>query len=209
VPDLLEKFLPVYDVSDGVARAVDADVATTWTALLEADLMKVGSDHPLVAALGFMRVLPDLAARMMHREPMPEQPAELRLGDMGSMPSDQGGWIELGVVPRRELALGLVGKFWLPVIEYADVAPEDFASFAEPGWAKTVYDLRVASLGDDRTLVSGTMRTLSTDEHARKWFRRYWALGVGSGAHVLVDGLLDMVSKEAEERMLALAAGVA
>lgn len=209
MPDLLDKFLPIYDISDSVARAVDADVASTWTALLEADLMRVGSDHPMVAALGFMRVLPDLAARVMHREPMPEQPGELRLRDMGTLPSGQGGWIELGVVRERELALGLVGKFWLPVIEYADVAPEDFASFAEPGWAKTVYDLRVAPIGDDRTLLSGAMRTVGTDEHARKWFRRYWTLGVGSGAHVLVDGLLEMVAKEAEERMLALAAGVA
>jgi hypothetical protein len=209
VTDLLEKFLPVYDISDSVARAVDADVASTWTALLDADLMQVGSDHPVVAALGFMRVLPEIATRAVHRKPMPEQPAALRLRDMGTLPNEQGGWIELGAVPERELALGLVGKFWLPVIEYADVAPEEFPSFAEPGWAKTIYDLRVAPLGEDRTLLSGTMRTLGTDPHARKWFRRYWALGVGSGAHVLVDGLLDTVSKDAEERMLALAAGVA
>ncbi len=207
--DLLDRYLPVYDISDSVARVVDADAATTWKALLEADLMKVGSDHPMVAALGFVRLLPDLAARTMHREPMPERPGELRLRDMGSLPPSQGGWIELGVFPERELALGLVGKFWLPVIEYASVSPEEFGAFAAPGWAKTIYDLSVAPLGNDRTRLSGTMRTVGTDEHARKWFRRYWTLGVGSGAHVLVDGLLDTVAREAEERMLALAVGVA
>jgi hypothetical protein len=42
------------------------------------------------------------------------------------------------------------------------------------------------------------MRTATTDEHARRWFRRYWTLGVGSGAHVLVDGLLEMVRENAE-----------
>jgi hypothetical protein len=30
------------------------------------------------------------------------------------------------------------------------------------------------------------------DEHARRWFRRYWTFGVGSGAHILVNGLLDV-----------------
>jgi len=42
------------------------------------------------------------------------------------------------------------------------------------------------------------MRTGTTDEHARVWFRHYWTLGVGYGAHVLVHGLLDYVHEEAE-----------
>jgi hypothetical protein len=35
------------------------------------------------------------------------------------------------------------------------------------------------------------MRTATTDEQSRRWFRRYWTLGVGSGAHVLVNGLIE------------------
>jgi hypothetical protein len=44
------------------------------------------------------------------------------------------------------------------------------------------------------------MRTATTDEHARRWFRRYWILGVGSGAHVLVSGVLELTREEAERR---------
>ena len=51
---------------------------------------------------------------------------------------------------------------------------------------------------DRRTLLSGLMRTATTDEHARRWFRRYWTFGIGSGAHVLVAGLLDIVREDAE-----------
>jgi hypothetical protein len=207
--DLLDEQLPVFDVSDAVAITVEADARTTWEALLHADLMKVGRGRPLVAALGFIRLLPDLATRLVHREQLAGEPEELKLSDLAGLPANQGGWIELGQVPERELALGLVGKFWLPVIEYAEVSAKDFASFAEPGWAKTVYDLGITPLGEDRSLLCGTMRTVGTDEHARKWFRRYWTMGVGSGAHVLVEGLLEMVRAEAEERILALAAGVA
>ena len=35
------------------------------------------------------------------------------------------------------------------------------------------------------------MQTGTTDEAPRRWFRRYWTFGVGSGAHVLVAALLD------------------
>ena len=42
------------------------------------------------------------------------------------------------------------------------------------------------------------MRTATTDDHARQWFRRYWTYGVGSGAHVLVNGVLDVVRETAE-----------
>lgn len=45
-------------------------------------------------------------------------------------------------------------------------------------------------------------RTVTTDERARTWFRRYWTFGLGYGAHVLVHGLLDLVQEEAERRRM-------
>ena len=42
------------------------------------------------------------------------------------------------------------------------------------------------------------MRTATTDEHARRWFRRYWTFGVGSGAHILVGALLEFARRAAE-----------
>jgi hypothetical protein len=104
----------------------------------------------------------------------------------------------LGERPRDEIALGLVGKFWRPVIEFAEVAKDAFRDFSEPGYAKTIYSLSVRAIDARRTLLSGVMRTATTDEHARVWFRRYWTLGVGSGAHVLVNGLLDVTREMAE-----------
>jgi hypothetical protein len=119
---------------------------------------------------------------------------------MPTLAHDQGGWILLGERPRDEIALGLVGKFWRPVIVYAKVAPEAFREFREPGYAKTVYSLSARAIEDRRTLLSGVMRTATTDEQARRWFRRYWTLGVGSGAHVLVNGVLDVARDMAEAR---------
>jgi len=48
-------------------------------------------------------------------------------------------------------------------------------------------------------LLSGLMRTATTDEHARRWFRRYWTFGVGSGAHTLVHAVLEMIRQTAED----------
>lgn len=100
-----------------------------------------------------------------------------------------------------------MGKLWRPVIEFAEVDAGAFKEWNEPGFAKTIYGLGTRRLEDDRTLLWAVMRTATTDEHARAWFRRYWTVGVGSGAHVLVNGLLDVVREDAEGRSGSLPNG--
>ena len=197
---LVDDFLPEYDVSDSVATVVDADLATTWDALMAVDLIDVGRKRPLVGILGAIRILPDIVSHMLHGEPPQRPPEHLRLHDITKLPLDNGGWVLLGERPRDEIALGLVGKFWRPVIEFAKVPADRFREFAEPGFAKTIYSLSARPLGSHRTLLSGTMRTATTDAQAQRWFRRYWTFGVGSGAHVLVNGLLDVTREMAETR---------
>jgi hypothetical protein len=197
---LVDEFLPVFDVSDEVATVVAADSQTIWDALMDADLIDVGRQRPLVALLGAVRVLPDLVWQRLHGEHPPAAPERLTLRDTTKLPMRGGGWVLLAERPPEEIVLGLVGKFWRPVIEFAHVEAEAFKDWTEPGFAKTIYALGTRRLDDDRTMLWATMRTASTDEHARTWFRRYWTLGVGAGAHVLVNGLLDLVREEAERR---------
>jgi hypothetical protein len=197
---LVDDFLPIYDVSDAVATVVHADVAATWDALMEVDLIEVGRKRPLVGVLGAIRVLPDIVSQMLHGELPQRPPQHLRLRDTSSISPDKGGWVLLGERVRDEIALGLVGKFWRPVIDFASVSADGFRDFAEPGYAKTIYSLSVRPVDERRTLLSGVMRTATTDEHARQWFRRYWTFGVGSGAHILVNGLIDVTREMAEAR---------
>jgi hypothetical protein len=195
---LIDELMPVYDVSDGVATVVEADVATTWAALMDVDLIEVGRKRPLVGILGAIRMLPDIG-RQLIRGAVPSRPRSLRLRDLAKVPLDQGEWVLLGQRDRDEIALGLVGKFWRPIIEFARItSPTEFREFQQPGFAKTIYALSVRSLDANRTLLTGVMRTATTDEHARRWFRRYWTLGVGTGGHVLVNGLLDVTRDTAE-----------
>lgn len=195
---LLERFLPEYDVSDTIALKVDADLVRTWEALNAADLIEVGRRRPLVGLLGGIRALPEIATHLVHGEKPPGVPERMTLRDTTSAEAGAGAWVLLGERPRRELALGLIGKFWRPVIEYAKVDPSAFSDFADPGFAKTVYALAVTESAAGGTLLSGTMRTATTSEQARRWFNRYWTLGVGSGAHALVRGLLEVIKESAE-----------
>ena len=197
--ELADQLLPEYDVSDEVATVVAADPRAVWRALLDADLLAAGRRVPLAGVLGALRMLPELASHILHGERPPSAPDSMRLRDMAELPVADGGWVLLAERQDQEIVLGLVGKFWRPVIEFAEVSAEGFTQFAEPGFAKTIYDLRVRPLGDGRTLLSGLMRTTTTDERARRWFRRYWTFGVGSGAHVLVSALLEIVREDAEK----------
>ena len=47
-------------------------------------------------------------------------------------------------------------------------------------------------------LLPGLMRTATTDDRACRWFRRCWTFGVGSGAHIVVHALLEMIRQIAE-----------
>jgi len=196
---LIDEFLSVYDVSETVATMVEADAAMTWQALMTVDLIDVGRRRPLVAALGAFRSLPDVVARVLRGAAQSPMPRQLRLHDLTTRPPDQGGWTLLGERDREEIAFGLIGRFWRPVIAYATVSPGSFDSFNEPGYAKTICAFSVRALGERRTLLSAVTCTATTDEHARRWFRRYWASGVGSGAYVLVNALLDVTRDMAED----------
>lgn len=194
-----EEFLPVYNVVDAVAAVVEADSDTAWRALLDVDLLKLGREAPLVGMLGALRMLPEVVGHLFHGERPAKPPESMRLRDLPSIPMYEGGWILLDERPGEEIALGLVGKFWRPVIEFARIGTADeFRAFDEPGFAKTVYSLSVRRLEPSKTLLSGLMRTATTDERARRWFRRYWTFGVGSGAHILVGAVLESARRAAE-----------
>jgi hypothetical protein len=167
---------------------------------MQVDLIEVGRRRPVVALLGALRAVPEIVSHLLHGESPPQAPKQLRLRDTTQIPLGEGGWVLLGERPRDEIALGLVGKFWRPVIAFAKVSAEGFRDFAEPGYAKTIYSLSVRAVDDRRTLLSGVMRTATTDAQARIWFRRYWTLGVGSGAHIVVNGVIDLAREIAERQ---------
>ncbi|WP_242547899.1 nitroreductase/quinone reductase family protein [Amycolatopsis sp. MtRt-6] len=168
---LIDRFLPRFDVTLIEHVVADADIAETWQALRELDLMRVHS--PLMDAAMFVRSMP---AALTRRSTPAEPPAELKLFG-GSTPLP--GWLPLGETPGREVVLGAVGKFWQPDIEWLDVqgmTPDEFAGFTEPGWGRIAAGFSLRPYGPSRTLVTYEARTVTTDSSSARRFARYWWL---------------------------------
>ncbi|MFQ1002658.1 hypothetical protein [Modestobacter sp. SSW1-42] len=175
-PMLIDDALPAFDVTRAEHLVVDADLVTTWDALLATDLMTVHT--PLLDAAFWVRGLP---ARMRGDRGRPA-PAALPLG--GDVPLE--GWLSLGRREHRELALGAVGRFWQPDITWRDVGgPAEFTAFAEPGWGRIAVGFSLRPYGRGRTLLSYEARTAVPDPASRRQFARYWRLVEPFVGHVM------------------------
>jgi len=164
---IIDRCLPDFDARIVEHVLVDADRATAWAALCDLDLMRVHT--PLLDAAFWLRGLP---ARLRHVDVPP--PATLRLGDDDAAPLP--GWVALGTDPRHEIALGAVGRFWTPSIEWHDVSAAAFPTFAEPGWGRIAVSFSLRDYGERRTLATYECRTAVPDAASRKAFLRYWTL---------------------------------
>jgi hypothetical protein len=74
---------------------------------------------------------------------------------------------------ERHFAVGAIGRFWLPKMEFSDVPADRFLSFDEPGWGKLAWELRSEDTEHGARLVF-ELRLTATDEEAFRSFRRYY-----------------------------------
>lgn len=189
-PTLLDEHLPEYDVTVTRHAVVDADPETTYEATLAADLTDLG---PVVRGLGLLRDLPRAVADRLAGTAREPPPAELRFADV----ADSEEWTLLDEAPGEELVFGAVGRFWRPGIEWRPVDADAFADFDEPGYAKLAVGLSVRPYDAGRTLLSYEARTATTDERARRRFRRYWRV-VRPFAGYLMGRAVARVAADAE-----------
>ncbi len=161
---ILDDHLPSADAAITEHVRVAADPGVTYQAVTGLDLLTVRT--PILVIAMWLRGLP---ARLTGRA-LPAPPA-LLIGAGVGLP----GWTILGEESGHEIVIGAVGKFWQPVIEWRSVAAADFAEYDVPGWAKLAVSFTVTEMGDG-SLVSYHCRTSTTDERARRRFRRYWWL---------------------------------
>jgi deazaflavin-dependent oxidoreductase (nitroreductase family) len=86
-------------------------------------------------------------------------------------------WTLLAEEPDVELVLGQIACPWEPSARSGPpVAPDVFASFDQPGFAKIVLSLRVRPHGAGGTLLTVETRVALTDRESLRRFRRYWML---------------------------------
>jgi hypothetical protein len=106
------------------------------------------------------------------------------------------GFTLLGERPGRELALGVVGRFWTPSGGRLRLDADAFGAFERPGYAKAVIDFRLAPEADGVTRLSTETRILCLDAPSRRRFRLYWR-AIGPFSALIRRAWLRAVAREA------------
>jgi hypothetical protein len=182
--ELLDRFMPTFDIVERHQIAVAAPAAATFAAAREQDLLRL----PLVRAIFRAREIalassPDLRP----------QPRGLLAGTLAL------GWGVLAEVPDREIVVGAVTKPWEANVIFRALPPGEFAAFAEPGFVKIVWTLRADPIDDRCSIFRTETRAVTTNAAARARFRRYWAFA--SPGIVLIRRLsLGPLRRDAERR---------
>lgn len=187
---LLEAVLPRFDATLVRQIVVTAPPDVTFAAIGQADLL-----DPAVRSLFAIRELPARLATRLRGGAHPRRPLAITLEDL----LRPGSGVSLvAEKPGREVVVGSVGRFWGRDSGPRDVPGEAFARFREPGYSKLAMDLRVTALDDTRSLLRYEARTATTDEVARRRFRRYWPL-VRPGVGLVMARSLVRIRRRAEE----------
>src|SRR5882724_7263396 len=171
---LADDFLPVFDVIMRHAVSVAAPASAVWAALHRADFAGAWYVRALLMLSGLGR-----PAQVLTLE---------RLVD--------GGFIPLGENVGSEIALGLVGRFWMPSGGRLKLRPDAFRDFAESGNAKVVWTFAVEPLGTGTTRLVTETRVQCLDAASRRRFRVYW-LVVRPFSGLIRHAMLGAVAREA------------
>jgi hypothetical protein len=185
--DLLDRFLPVYDVVERHHIAIAAPAAVTLAAAVDMKL----NDVPAIRAIfkGREWILGASGSATAPPRGIVEETLAL-------------GWRVLADVPGHKIVVGAVTRPWEADVTFRPIAPAQFAAFDEPDYVKIVWTLRADPLGATESMFRTETRALATSLYARRRFRRYWAL-LSPGILLIRQLSLAPLKADAERRAAA------
>jgi hypothetical protein len=157
----LQQTMPVYHFHERHSRLISAPPDAVWQALTTLTLSDLRITRPLVALRNVAGYRTSSAKPLLTNGPAP-------IFDLD---------------PPHYTIGGAVSRPWQLRPERRTVGSIDaFAAFDEPGWVKYLVDFDLSPQGDATRLTTET-RGYSTNDHARRMFRVYWAaIRLGSAA---------------------------
>jgi hypothetical protein len=191
-PLLIDRQLPGFDATLVCEIEVDAPPEVTYDAIGETNLL-----DPVVRGLFRVRELPDRFLRWVNSEPAPPTPRSVTFDDLVQPGL---GMVVVAEEPGTEIVVGSVGRFWEKDYGWRPLEAHEFASFQEPGYAKLAIGFRVEPHGEGGTLLRYEARTATTDESARRQFRRYWRV-IQPGVALVMRRALGLIRDEAQNRV--------
>jgi len=158
--ELLDRFMPAYDVVERHHIHVGAPAAVTLAGAREQDLLRI----PLVRAIFKTREIVLRASP----DDRPQPP--------GLLAATQAlGWGILADVLDREVVVGAGTRPWERNVTFRALPADEFAPFWKPGFVKIAWTLRADPVDDESSIFRTETRAIATDASARAQFRRYWA----------------------------------
>lgn len=186
---LLDRFLRRYEVRECHARRVSAPAALTFAVAKQASLQR----SPIVRAIFGLRSIPS----RLRGTPALSGDGRGVVEETLSI-----GWGVLAEIPGQEIVIGAVTQPWRADVVFRALPPERFAAFAEPGYVKIAWTLKVEPTGPSTCVFQTETRAIATDSTSRSRFRRYWAF-LSPGIILIRYEMLRLVAAEAERRRYA------
>jgi hypothetical protein len=175
----IDEWLPQYQVCSCHSVLVRASVEKTYAALKHANF----SDLPIVRGLMRLR-----GYRIGHgRNP-----------ESDTQPIGYGSFLELAMIPQREIVLGIAGRFWRPdggIVR--GLTPAEFGDFHREGHARAVWNFSLAP-ADGGTQLGTETRVQAFGRSATMKFRMYWIF-VRPFSGMIRNAMLNQVKRIAEQ----------
>ena len=182
--ELLDRFMPSYEVVERHHVRIDAPAATTLAAAREMDMAQSWIARAIFRS----------------REIILRAPPDRRKRPQGLLAEVLAlGWGVLAEEPGREIVVGAVTKPWEADVVFRALPPDEFAAFCEPDYVKIIWNLRADPIGGSASVFRTETRVLTTDAAARRRFRRYWAF-FSPGISLIRALSLTPLKREAERR---------
>ena len=182
--ELLDAFMPAYDVVERHHIGVAAPPEVTLAAAKEQDLLQSAAVRAIFRTREFV----------LGATPNGSDAPRGLLAVVESL-----GWRVLAEVPGREIVVGAVTKPWEANVTFRGLPPDQFAAFNEPGFVKIAWTLRADPIGESSSMFRTETRALATDRTARTRFRQYWSF-VSPGVSAIRWLSLRPLKHEAERR---------
>jgi hypothetical protein len=189
--DLLDRFMPTFDVREHHRVRVRAPAEVTYASARKLDLRH----SPLIRGLFRAR------QRFMGGRSAPASSEGSFLDEVQAL-----GWRVLAEDPGRELVMGAVTQPWLADVVFRGVDSPEFATFQEPNYVKIAWTITVTPQADGGSEFRTETRAVATDAAARARFRRYWTLA-SPGIVLIRWEMLRLVRRAAERHELGRRTG--
>lgn len=149
---LIDQFLPKYHFSERHQTRVHAPGDLVYRSFMSCELNR----SRVIRYLFRLRGLPG---------------SNLTIGGLRS-----AGFQVLGTIPNKELVMGLIGRFWTRSGHIVKIAPEHFADFNTPGYARAALNFTIVPLNNGTVRLSTETRIHCHSDKSRHLFKAYWTV---------------------------------